>query len=130
MQDISQSGNVDNIWEAATSYVTFTASGSDPVEITFTPSGADNRVFLNGFEVDGPAIDQQISFPFPENKNERIETEDGTVSASWRAPAGIEAPTYDVFLGTSADKLDAVDSGLTEATFTFTGKQLRVLSYP
>lgn len=102
--------------------MTFTASGSDPVEITFTPSGANNRVFLNGFEVDGPAIDQQIRFPVPENKNERIETEDGSVSASWRAPAGIDGPTYDVYLGTSADELDVVDSGLTESKVTFTGE--------
>lgn len=102
--------------------MTFTASGSDAVEITFTPSGADSRVYLNGFEVDSPAIDQQIGFPVPENKNERIEAEGGSVSASWKAPAGVEGPTYDVYLGTSADELELYEGGLAEPAVTFSGE--------
>lgn len=126
-QGASQTGQVDNIWEAGTSYANFTASGSEPVEITFTPSGGNNRVFLNGFEVDGVAMGEQISFPFPENKNERIETEDGSVSASWRAPADVEGATYDVYLGTEPDALEVVESGLTEAQVTFSCKSSDVI---
>lgn len=101
--------------------MTFTVSGSSPVQITFTPSGADNRVFLNGFEIDGSPMDQQISFPTPENKNERIEAGDGTVAASWTAPAGVEDALYDVYLGTSADELDLVESRLSEPQITLSG---------
>lgn len=100
--------------------MTFSASGSGPVEIIFTPSGADNRVYMNGFEVDSPSVDQQASFPFPENKNERIES-DGSVAASWRAPAGVEGPTYDVYLGTSPDELELVESGLADSAITLAG---------
>lgn len=100
--------------------MTFTSSG-DPVEVTYTPSGADNRVFLNGFEIDGPGLGQQISFPYPENKNERIQPEDGTVTATWNAPSNVEGATYDVYLGTSRDELELVESGLTETQISLSG---------
>lgn len=101
--------------------MTFNATG-DPVKITYTPSGADNRVFLNGFEIDGPSLGQQISFPYPENKDERIQLEDGSVVASWTAPSKVEGATYNVYLGTSPDELTVVESGLTEPQVTIPGE--------
>lgn len=91
------------------------------MEVTYTPSGADNRVFLNGFEIDGPGLGQQISFPYPENKNERIQPEDGSITATWNAPSNFEGATYDVYLGTSPDELELVESGLTETQATLSG---------
>lgn len=92
------------------------------MEITYTPSGGDNRVYLNGFEVDGPGIGQQIRFPTPENKNERIQGDGGSVAASWGASSNVEGATYDVYLGTSPDELESVATGLTEPQTTLEGK--------
>lgn len=114
---------MNNVWDAATSYVEFSVSDGKPVKVTFTPSGGNKHVYLNGFELDGPSMDQQIAFPFPENHNEHIELgSDGTIEASWRAAPGVSGNKYNVYLGTSVDELHSVGDGLEETSVTFTGK--------
>ncbi|KAF1959116.1 family 1 polysaccharide lyase [Byssothecium circinans] len=116
---IKQSVRIDNIWEAASSYITFEAKANTEVKIVFTPdSSGDGRAFLNGFEVDSPAIADQISFPTPQHRDERVDVSGGKVTASWRAA---EAPntTYDVYLGTSSSQLETVATGLTATSTTF-----------
>ena len=111
--DVRQSVRVDNIWEAANSYVTFEATEGKDVEVVYTPSRyVGGRVFLNGFEIDGPSMENQISFPAPAHRDERVGIEDGnTVEVSWRA-AKAEYATYDVYLGTEPTGLQAVAQGL------------------
>lgn len=118
--NIRQSIRTDNIWETATSYITFAATANAPVEITYTPdSNGDGRVFLSGFEIDSPSLSKQISFPSPAHRDERVRIgEDETsVAASWR-PVAIGNVTYDVYLGTSKTKLEKVASGLSEPSAT------------
>ena len=113
---VKQSIRIDNIWEAASSYVTFTAIQGEAVEIVYTPDTAgDGRAFLNGFEIDSPSLENQISFPTPIHRDERVvPIENSTdISASWRAAKAAGA-TYNVYLGTSRTELKSVATGLTK----------------
>ena len=82
-------------------------SADQSVQITFTPSGADDKVWLNGFEIDGPPPAAQISFPIPRHLDERVESEDGRFSASWAA-AKISSPKYNIYLGKTESDLELV----------------------
>ncbi|PIG83144.1 pectate lyase [Aspergillus arachidicola] len=121
--DIEQSIRVDNIWEAAASYVTFTVDSADQaVEIVYTPSGADGLVYLNGFEMDTPALKDQISFPSPPHREEHLELGDGeSITATWRAPSSGDSVTYNVYMGTSSDALEVVKEGLSETQLALSG---------
>jgi hypothetical protein len=125
-QGVAQSVRIDNIWEAATSYITFSVGSPDEtVEVVYTPSGGDGRVYLNGFEIDTPAIENQVSFPTPAHRDERLEPTNGTsIVASWRAPAGIESPTYDVYLSTNNDNFTQIGQGLDETEVEVTSRYL------
>ncbi|KAL5363708.1 pectin lyase fold/virulence factor [Aspergillus floccosus] len=114
IQNVDQSIRIDNIWEAATSYVRFSVDSRDQiVEIVYTPSGSEGLAYLNGFEIDTPAIGNQVSFPSPAHHNERLEPEDGKrVTATWRKPAAAESPTYSVYLGTSSSDMEVVGKSL------------------
>ncbi|KAL2863963.1 pectin lyase fold/virulence factor [Aspergillus lucknowensis] len=120
---VEQSVRVDNIWEAATSYITFSVGSVDEaVDIVYTPDGGDGLVYLNGFEIDTPAMGNQISFPTPAHRDERLEPEDGeSVLASWRVPADAESATYNVYLGTDAANLTAIEEELAEPQARLTG---------
>ncbi|KAM5386448.1 hypothetical protein ACJZ2D_000411 [Fusarium nematophilum] len=119
---VKQSGRVDNLWEAATSYIEFSVSQGQTVEVIFTPGGGDEHIYLNGFELDGPNIQHQIAFPHPENHDEHVELgERGSTQASWRAPFGTSAAKYNVYLGSSADELQSIGEGVTETSIALTG---------
>lgn len=115
---------MNNVWEAAASFVEFSVANDAAVKVVFSPTGGDEHVYLNGFELDGPSPKAQIAFPFPESHNMHLEPEQsGSLQASWRAPNGTSDVKYDVYLGTSADKLANVGKGLAKAFVTFTGKR-------
>ncbi|KFA68598.1 hypothetical protein S40285_10437 [Stachybotrys chlorohalonatus IBT 40285] len=116
-----QTVRVDNIWDAAQAYVGFAVkSVNQTVEVTFTPSGADSKAWINGFEVDGPAPSTQISFPSPRNLDERIQSDDGDFEASWTA-ANVSCPRYNVYLGTTQEGLERISSSQTGTDVTFQG---------
>lgn len=94
------------------------------VKITYTPKGADNRAFLNGFEIDGPDMGRQIGFPTPSHLDQYFEATDGSVKATWHAPEAVESPRYNVYLGTSPSDLMSVSLGEATAEVTFPGKHL------
>ncbi|KAL4919701.1 pectin lyase fold/virulence factor [Aspergillus aurantiobrunneus] len=123
LASVEPSVRVDNIWESQTSYITFSvASPDEAAEIVYTPNGGDGLVYLNGFEIDTPAMGNQISFPTPANRDERLQPEDGeSVVASWRAPTGVESPTYRIYLGTDAENLTVSGEGLTEPNTVIAG---------
>lgn len=119
-KDIKQTIRSDNIWESAASYVKLTATAGEAVEIVYTPDTAgDGRAFLNGFEIDGPSLENQISFPTPVHRDERVVPVENTtdITASWRAAKAAGA-TYNVHLGTSPTDLKSVATGLTEPSTT------------
>ncbi|KAF2818474.1 family 1 polysaccharide lyase [Ophiobolus disseminans] len=121
VSQVQQTVRADNIWEAATSYNTITAIEGKDVKITYSPN-QDNggRVFLNGFEIDTPPMNDQISFPTPTHRDERVQLAGsaGGVQASWRT-AGVKGATYAVYLGISPVALQLVASGLSETATTF-----------
>ncbi|KAE9965398.1 hypothetical protein BLS_007673 [Venturia inaequalis] len=120
-QKVGQSVRLDNIWEAATSYTSFSATEGKPVKIVYTSDKAgDGRVFLNGFEIDTPSVENQISFPVPEHRNERVQFSSGSVAVSWRA-AHTKGATYNTYLGTSASGLQSVATGLSSTSTKFEG---------
>ncbi|KAL2825892.1 hypothetical protein BJY01DRAFT_256128, partial [Aspergillus pseudoustus] len=120
---IVQSSRIDNIWEAATSYITFSVgSPEETIEIVYTPSGGDGRVYLNGIEIDTPAIENQVSFPTPAHRDERLDPTDGTsIVALWRAPTGIKTPLYNVYFSRNNDNFTAVGQGLNKTQIELTG---------
>ncbi|KAK1230824.1 hypothetical protein PQX77_000732 [Marasmius sp. AFHP31] len=120
----AQSIRQDNLWTSASSFVTFNVTGtSQTITVTYTPvktSGiTDLRAFLNGFEVD-PAgnVASQASFPFPENNDEHVNGDSGSITASWK---GISGAKYDVYLGTAANSLSRVAQGQTGTSVSFSG---------
>lgn len=118
---VKQSVRVDNIWESGSSFVKFTARQGEAVEVVYTPDAAgDGRAFLNGFEVDGPAMEDQISFPTPAYRDERVVPIENTtdIPVSWRA-AKVAGATYNVYLGTSPSELKSVATGLSEPSTLF-----------
>lgn len=120
---MEQSSRVDNIWESATSYVTFSVgAGNGTVDIVYTPSEG-GLAYLNAFEIDTPAIENQISFPAPAHRDERLEPEGGnSVVASWLPPMEAKDISYDVYFGTSPDELKVVSEGVNSTTATLSGK--------
>ncbi|KAI8941801.1 hypothetical protein NX059_003002 [Plenodomus lindquistii] len=117
---IKQSIRADNIWQSSASYVKFNATSGKAVNVIYTPNkDADGRVFLNGFEIDTPSLETQISFPTPVHRDERVSIDKAgsSFAASW-TPARIGNASYDVYLGTTRDKLQNVAKGLSEASVT------------
>lgn len=124
---------VDNIWEAATSYVTFNVSAeNEEVKVNYASSGnsEDVGVILNGFEIDTPAIGNQISFPSPNHRDERIQPEnEKSVTATWRAPSSAKGATYNVYRGNATDNLKLVAKGLNKTEATLPGKPSPALAH-
>ncbi|KAJ8080159.1 hypothetical protein PM082_016987 [Marasmius tenuissimus] len=120
----AQSIRQDNIWTSASSFVTFNVtSTSQAITITYTPvktsSVADLRAFLNGFEVDPSGnIASQVSFPFPENNDEHVNGDSGSITATWK---GVSNAKYDVYFGTAANSLSRVAQGQTGTSISFSG---------
>lgn len=79
-------------------------------------------MFLNGFEIDSPSLDNQVSFPSPENKFERVELQEGAATVSWRAPSSTETASYDIYIGSSPDSMEAVALGSSETSYEVTGQ--------
>ncbi|KAL0563256.1 hypothetical protein V5O48_018819, partial [Marasmius crinis-equi] len=119
----AQSIRQDNIWTAASSFVTFNVtSTSQSVAITYTPvksSVSDLRAFLNGVEIDPPGnIASQVSFPFPEPNDEHVNGDSGSITATWK---GISGAKYDVYFSTSASSLSRISQGQTGTSVSLTG---------
>lgn len=80
-------------------------------------------VYLNAFEIDTPAIENQISFPTPAHRDERVDAEDGgSIAASWFPPSETASISYDVYFGNTPDDLEIIYEGLNRTTATLSGK--------
>lgn len=120
---INQTSRVNNVYESGNSYIRFNVSSSETgVAIVYTPNGGDGRVFLNGIEIDGPSLAQQITFPNPANKDEWVDLQNSSsLAASWRSPSGISNATYNVYVGKSPGSLNSVATGTSSISATLTG---------
>lgn len=91
--------------------------------MSFAPSGGDKHVYLSGFEIDGSSIDNQVSFPFPENHDEHVELSgEGTIQASWRGLSHVSDARYNVYLGSSADALYSIGQDLKDSSVLLQGE--------
>ncbi|KAH7096966.1 pectate lyase [Auriculariales sp. MPI-PUGE-AT-0066] len=103
--NLAQSVRKDSIWNAATSFVTFdVGSPAEVTTVTWTPTGsgtgADARAYLNGFEVDVPAIQTQPSYPEPLLNDDHANADSGSIELQWRAAAGINVTSYAIYVST------------------------------
>ena len=93
--------------EAGTSFVTFNVTEGQPVVITYSTmpeagkTYTNTRVMLNGLEFDVAEI--VATDPLPENHDFHAGTDDGTVSFSWTAPAGVVS--HKMVLGTDSTEV-------------------------
>ena len=93
--------------EAGTSFVTFNVTEGQPVVITYSTmpeegkTYTNTRVMLNGLEFDVAEI--AATDPQPENHDFHAGTDDGTVSFSWTAPAGVVS--HKMVLGTDSTEV-------------------------
>ncbi|KAK6530458.1 hypothetical protein TWF694_003809 [Orbilia ellipsospora] len=122
ISSMAQTVRKDNIWDAASSYVTFTATAGQAVTIVYTPlstSGVtDLRAFVNAWEIDLSNVALQARFSIPGDGDEHYES-GGAVK--WQAPKG-GAASYDVYLGTNSNtNFVKVSSAQTGTSYTFSG---------
>lgn len=117
---VQQSIRKDNYWDSATSYVKFSVtSTSQTVQVVYTPSGGNNKVYLNGLEIDAPSSGQQVRFPEPPNRDERVDLSKGpSVPLSWKAPTNVTGAKYNVYFGTSPTSLSAVATAISTTSTT------------
>lgn len=65
---------------------------------------------------------QLVSFPYPSHNDEHLNLEGSTsVTASWTPPALVSSPKYNIYLGTSQDKLESVSLNQEDASVSFEG---------
>ncbi len=99
--------------DARTSYLSFNATSGQSVVIRFVAdpsSGASNKnVVINGFELDVPNPASQASAPLPENNDEHVNADAGSVTLRWTGASA--AVSHDVYVGASlADVANATRS--------------------
>ena len=93
--------------EAGTSFIMFNVTEGQPVVITYSTmpeegkTYTNTRVMLNGLEFDVAEI--AATDPLPENHDFHAGTDDGTVSFSWTAPAGVVS--HKMVLGTDSTEV-------------------------
>ncbi|KAF3913428.1 hypothetical protein ABW20_dc0110636 [Dactylellina cionopaga] len=122
ISSLAQTVRKDSIWDAASSYITFSVTSGQAVTIVYTPlatSGVtDLRAFINGWELDTSNIAGQVRYPIPGHGDEHYES-GGAVK--WQAPKS-GAVSYDVYLSTnSATSFQKVSSAQTGTSYTFAG---------
>ncbi|KAK6337616.1 hypothetical protein TWF730_003011 [Orbilia blumenaviensis] len=122
VSSLAQTVRKDSIWEASSSYISFSATAGQAVTIVYTPlstSGvSDLRAFINAWEIDTPNIATQVRYPIPGHGDEHYQ---GGGSVKWQAPTG-GAASYDVYLGkNTATGLQKVSSSQTGTSYTFSG---------
>lgn len=91
--------------QAAIAYVYADVTAGEDVVMLFagdtTAAGFNNKSFLiNGIEINTPNPQYQSRQPFPENTDEHVNADDGTLTLSWlNAPNGVASHVY---LGTDS----------------------------
>ncbi len=118
---------ITNDYYAARAYVRFDAKTGRDTVVKMTPpspkssnasslapigeegrgKGADPILILNGFELDGSNPARRARMPSPENHNEHVDGDFGSVELRWSAPAG--AHSHSVYFGTDSNAVASAD---------------------
>ena len=106
---------------AALSYVTFTATSGQEVVVLFASKNTAtyNNVYINGFEIDTPNTKLQANNPVPNNADEHVNADNGSLTLDWGA-ATSGAASHDVYFGTSSNAVAAA----THSSSEFRGNQI------
>ncbi|KAF4992967.1 hypothetical protein FDECE_13551 [Fusarium decemcellulare] len=113
-----QSAQERNMFDSAASFAFFESTGGT-VKVVYKPTGGN--IYLNGFEIDSESVGRQIRFPRPEHRSGNVPAKNGAVTASWLPTFDVDGGTYNVYLGTSPDKLNNVAKTLVNPKITFRG---------
>ncbi|MCB1226593.1 MAG: immunoglobulin domain-containing protein [Verrucomicrobiales bacterium] len=97
--------------DAASAYLTFTATAGVDVVVSFTALGngssaAENTPYINGFELDGTNPAKRAKKPTPANDDEHFDGDSGSVQLAWTAGSG--AVSHTVYFGTSEATMSAL----------------------
>ncbi len=86
------------------SYLTFSVKDSEDVVVRFEPvitlTSTYNKVTLSGFEINTPNSMHQAYLPYPENRDEHVDGDNGNVILKWsKATTSV---SHDFYLGTDS----------------------------
>lgn len=86
------------------SYLTFNANDGEDVVVRFaarpTPTSTFNKAVLNGFEIDTPNSLHQAYLPYPADKDEHADGDNGSLKLIWYKAT--TASSHDVYFGTDS----------------------------
>src|SRR5262245_42046311 len=121
LANVPVSNRVTNNDDAATAYLTVTATAGQDVVILFAAvtsgSQTDKNVCIDGFEIDTPNSKSQATKPAPANADEHVDADSGSKTLSWTAAT--TASSHDVYFGTSSNNV----FNATRASAEFKGNQ-------
>lgn len=88
--------------EASSSFVTFTASSGNTVNIDYTSlqSGTYNNVFIDNLSLDVSDPNMQATDPYPENRDMHADADKGSITLQWKAASA--AKSHQVYIGTDS----------------------------
>lgn len=111
---VSCPNSVDSDGKAGISYISFTATGEEPVTVTIQPLDETKNAELSAFEIDAPDPSKTISNTQPAEGDFHFDEAQGL-----RWQAGTDAVSHDVYLGTDFDSVNTA----TTSSDAFLGNQ-------
>ncbi len=103
--NLVMSVRVTNNADAATAYLNLNAVAGQDVVVLFQAetngSYSATNVYLNGFEIDTPDSTLKAIAPTPQNFDEHVDADSGSLSLTWVAAGS--AVSHDVYFGTSSN---------------------------
>ena len=108
VNELAPSSRVLNDEDMASAFLAFEAKAGAPVvvRITSTGTGENNRVILNGFEIDAKDPAQQAAKPLPAHGDLHANGDSGKVALRWTPAEGIVK--HRVYLSSDRDPAAAV----------------------
>jgi hypothetical protein len=87
--------------EAAKYYLSFPVQANEAVVLEWKRTTgvqvSNKALVLNGFEIDAPNVDDQAGKPFPADRDEHVDTGNGSIALTWQAAP--TAVSHDIYFG-------------------------------
>jgi hypothetical protein len=87
--------------EAAKFYTTFIAKDKEDVILEFkqavSAKASNKTLIINGFEIGTANVDDQAWKPFPDDRDEHVDTGDGSLTLNWQSAP--KAVSHDIYFG-------------------------------
>lgn len=108
---VAPTNRVVSNYDAATTYIKFTAQTGVDVVIDFKSIATGNEdiknVFIAGFELNVPNTIAQAWSPTPSDKDEHVDADTRSLNLVWKAPKDGSVVSYDIYFGTNADSVSS-----------------------